>query len=128
MTASPVTIPADPDTVTVAALDGDGWIPYDLGDDLISGEPDTRMRLLRTTGVKTPIKQVAFFSSNPGTFHWDFANDEAFVLIEGHLAITMDTGQRYELRAGDAISLPAGHTGTCEVYEPSRKFTVVTSA
>jgi uncharacterized protein len=128
MTASPVTIPADPDTVTVAALDGDGWIPYDLGDDLISGEPDTRMRLLRTTGVKTPIKQVAFFSSNPGTFHWDFANDEAFVLIEGHLALTMDTGQRYELPAGDAISLPAGHTGTCEVYEPSRKFTVVTSA
>jgi len=26
-----------------------------------------------------------------------------------------------------AVTIPAGHTGTCEVYEPSRKFTVVTS-
>ena len=126
MTSTPV-IPTNPDTVTVASLDGDGWMPYDLGDTLISGEPDTQMKLLRTTGVKTPYKAVAFFSSQPGTFKWDFANDEAFVLIEGHLAIMFDTGERFELHAGDAISLPGGHTGTCEVYKPSRKFTVVTS-
>ena len=29
--------------------------------------------------------------------------------------------------AGDAVSIPAGHTGTCEGIEFSRKFTVVTS-
>ena len=127
MTTTQVTIPADPDTVAVASLDGEGWVPYDLGNDTLSGEPNTRMRLLRTAGVKTAYKAVAFFSSEPSTFKWEFANDEAFVLIEGHLAITLDTGERFEMSAGDAISIPAGHTGVCEVYEPSRKFTVVTS-
>jgi uncharacterized cupin superfamily protein len=126
-TASSTTVPTDVDSVSTASLDGDGWHPYDLGDDVVTGDPGTKAKLLRTVGVRTPTKVVAFFSAEPSTFHWHFVNDEAFVLLEGHLAITLDTGERFELRAGDAISLPAGHDGVCEVYAPSRKFTVVTS-
>ncbi|WP_144929480.1 MULTISPECIES: cupin domain-containing protein [unclassified Pseudomonas] len=38
---------------------------------------------------------------------------KAFVLIEGRIAITLDTGERFEMKAGDAVSVPAGHTGVC---------------
>jgi uncharacterized protein len=127
MTTTQMTLPANPDTVAVASLDDEGWVPYDLAKDTLSGEPNTQIRLLRTAGVKTAYQAVAFFSSEPATFNWEFVNDEAFVLIEGHLEIKLDTGERFEMHAGDAISIPAGHTGVCEVFEPSRKFTVVTS-
>lgn len=54
------------------------------------------MKLLRTVGTRTPYKAVAFFTAEPSKFHWRFENDENFVLHEGHLAITLDTGERYE--------------------------------
>jgi len=121
-------LPSPVDTVVQASLDTDqGWLDYPLGTDLIEGTPATKMKLLRTVGVKTPHKSVAFFTSQPGKFHWRFENDEAFVMLEGHISILMDTGERIEAKAGDAVSIPAGHTGICEVYEFSRKFTVVSS-
>ncbi len=115
-------------SISRASLDTpDGWLPYPLGDDVLEGQPDTRMKLLRTVGVKTPHKSVAFFTSQPAKFHWRFDNDEPFVLNEGKIVITMDDGERHEMGPGDAISIPAGRTGVCEVLEFSRKFTVVTS-
>lgn len=121
-------LPNPVDSVAQASLDAPaGWLDYPLGSDLIEGNPDPKMKLLRTVGVKTPHKSVAFFTSRPGKFHWRFDNDEAFVLLEGHIAIAMDTGERVELKAGDTVSTPAGHTGACEGFEFSRKFTVVTS-
>lgn len=128
MSASPKTLPANPDTTVLTSIDSaEGWMPYPLGDDVIEGAPHCTMKLLRTVGTRTPYKAVAFFTAQPSTFHWRFENDESFVLLEGHLAITLDTGERFEMHAGDAISVPGGHTGICEVFSPSRKFTVVTS-
>ncbi|MNE00442.1 Cupin domain protein [compost metagenome] len=127
MTARPK-LPNPIDSVALASLNTpEGWLEYPLGDDVLEGNPDTRMKLLRTVGVKTPYKAVAFFTSQPSKFDWRFENDEAFVLLEGRIAITMDTGERFEMTAGDGVSIPAGHTGVCEVLEFSRKFTVVTS-
>ncbi|WP_130928760.1 cupin domain-containing protein [Pseudomonas sp. Sample_20] len=115
-------------SVSTASLDApEGWLTYPIGDDVIAGDPAPQMKLLRTVGVKTPHKSVAFFTSNPGQFHWRFENDEAFVLLEGKIALTMDDGERFEMGPGDAVSIPAGRTGVCEVFEFSRKFTVVTS-
>ncbi|MFG2193347.1 cupin domain-containing protein [Streptomyces sp. NPDC048639] len=121
-------LPPDPDSVTTAALDRGGWSPYPLGEDVVEGEPDCRIKVLRTVGVRTPTKVVAFFTAEPSAFRWHFVNDEAFVLLEGRLTLTLDTGELYEMRAGDARSLPGGREGLCEVHEPSRKFTVVSSA
>lgn len=121
-------IPANPDTAIMANLDAPaGWMDYPLGDNLLDGTPGCRMKVLRTVGTKTAKKVVAFFTAEPSSFRWAFDNDEAFVLIEGHIAVTLDTGERFELKAGDALSVPGGHTGTCEVFMPSRKFTVVSS-
>jgi hypothetical protein len=47
MSAVPMTIPANPDTIAAKSLDDDGWIPYPLGDDVLSGEPNTEGALLR---------------------------------------------------------------------------------
>ena len=129
MSGSTIKLPTNPDTTVMASLDAaEGWLPYPLGDDVIEGEPNCTMKLLRTVGTRTPYKAVAFFTAQPSKFHWRFENDESFVLLEGHLAITLETGERFEMRAGDAISFPGGHVGICEIFEPSRKFTVVTSA
>jgi len=121
-------IPPNPGTITTASLDSpQGWMDYPLGADVIAGDPQCRAKVLRTVGTKTPYKAVSFFTAQPSRFQWRFDNDEAFVLLEGHIAITFDSGERMELRAGDAISVPGGRKGVCEVFAPSRKFTVVTS-
>jgi hypothetical protein len=65
-----VTIPADPDTIAAKSLDDDGWVPYPLGDDVISGEPNTHANILRTVGVKTPTLAASFFSADPSIFKW----------------------------------------------------------
>lgn len=121
-------IPPNPDTITQASLDSpQGWMDYPLWADVIAGDPKCRAKVLRTVGTVTPYKAVSFFTAQPSRFHWRFDNDEAFVLLEGHIAITFDSGERVELRAGDAISVPGGRQGVCEVFVPSRKFTVVTN-
>lgn len=121
-------VPTNPDmTVTASLNTPEGWMDYPLGDDIIAGDPRCRIKLLRTVGNKTAKKVVAFFTAEPSRFHWNFESDEAFVLLDGHIAITLDTGERFELKAGDAISFPGGHTGVCEVFAPSRKLTVVTN-
>ncbi|EIK51195.1 hypothetical protein [Pseudomonas aeruginosa] len=90
MNTRPV-LPNPINSVSRASLDTpEGWLAYPLGEDVIAGQPDTKMKLLRPVGVKTPHKSVAFFTSQPAKFHWRFDNDEAFVLIEGKIAITMD--------------------------------------
>lgn len=121
-------IPANPDTITTATLNSPkGWMAYPLGADVIEGDPQCTAKVLRTVGTVTPYKAVSFFTAQPSRFHWRFDNDEAFVMLEGHIAIAFDTGERVELKAGDAISVPGGRTGVCEVFAPSRKFTVVTN-
>ena len=121
-------IPPNPYTIVAASLDQpEGWVEYPLGADVIEGEPRCKAKILRTVGTVTPYKVASFFTSEPSKFHWKFDNDEAFVLLEGHIAIAFDTGERFELKAGDAISVPGGHSGICEVFVSSRKFTVVTN-
>ncbi len=121
-------LPADINATATAAIDAPaGWVDYPLGDDVIAGDPRCRMKLMRTAGAVTPCKRVAFFTAEPSTFHWRFDNDEAFVLLEGHIAITLDGDERVEMKAGDAVSIAGGRRGVCEVLAFSRKFTVVTN-
>ena len=51
MTTVQVTIPADPNTIAAKSLDDDDWVPYDLGDDVISGEPNTARLVLRRAPI-----------------------------------------------------------------------------
>jgi hypothetical protein len=56
MTTAQLMTPADPNAIAAKSLDDDGWIPYDLGDDVRSGEPNTH---------------ASFFAANPSRFNWN---------------------------------------------------------
>ena len=47
---------------------------------------------------------------------------EFCVLIEGRVRIESVTGEKHELRAGDAFVVPAGFEGIWEVIEPCKKW------
>jgi uncharacterized cupin superfamily protein len=47
------------------------------------------------------------------------------VLIEGRVRIESVTGEKHELRSGDAFVVPAGFDGTWEVVEPCKKWYAV---
>lgn len=122
------TLPKDPKSVVSADLNtAQGWSNYSLGDDVIDGDPNCRIKLLRTVGVSTQKHSASFFTAEPSKFVWKFDHDESFVLIEGHISITMNNGEKYDIKPGQALSIPGGSNGVCEVYVASRKFTVVTS-
>ncbi len=47
---------------------------------------------------------------------------EFCVIIEGRVRIESVTGEKHELRAGDAFVVPAGFEGIWEVTEPCKKW------
>ena len=62
------------------------------------------------------------WTSTAGKWRVRYTEHEFCVLIEGRMRIEAATGERYELRAGDAFIVPAGFEGTWEVVEPSKKW------
>ena len=48
--------------------------------------------------------------------------DEFCVLLAGRVVITPDGGSPQEFRAGDALAIPRGFTGTWDIREPLRKY------
>jgi uncharacterized cupin superfamily protein len=44
------------------------------------------------------------------------------VIIEGRVRIESVSGDKYELKAGDAFVVPAGFEGVWEVSEPCKKW------
>jgi len=122
------TLPKNPNSVVTADLNTQqGWTHYSLGDDVIDGDPNFQIKLLRTVGVSTHKNSVSFFTAEPSKFVWKFDHDESFVLLEGHISITMDSGEKYDIKPSQALSIPGGSNGVCEVFVASKKFTVVTS-
>jgi uncharacterized cupin superfamily protein len=109
------------------ADDVSGWADYPI-EQVIKGSPGARVKLLRTSSPRTPVHRVALISAEPSTFCYRFEYDEAFQLIRGHAVITLDTGERLELRSGDVACVPAGHDSIFEILEPSVKFVVVSGA
>lgn len=119
-------LPADLDSVVFSkAGESQGFVDYPI-ERVIEGQPRARIKVLRTRGMRTPVQHVALLSAEPSKFHYRFTYDEAFQIISGHLAISLDTGERVEMRAGDVVTIPAGHDSIFEIFEPSMKFVVVT--
>lgn len=123
------TIPVNPKDIASVSLDGPGWFPYPIPpEEIKEGEPACEVKILRTVGVSTPILRAAFFSAEPSTFTWEFSQDETFVILEGTISVEFESGEKFDLEPNDALSVSAGSNATFVVHEPSRKFTVVTSA
>lgn len=128
MSATVPTIPADPQQIVSAGLEGPGWMPYPISpEDTVDGEPECEFKLLRTVGVSTPTLRTAFFSAQPSKFDWAFPEDETFVILDGTVSVKSEGGEPFDLGPNDAISVSAGSKATFTIHEPSTTFTVVTS-
>jgi uncharacterized protein len=62
------------------------------------------------------------WTSTTGKWRVRYTEHEFCVLIEGRVRIESITGEKHEMRAGDAFVVPAGFEGTWEVAEPSKKW------
>ena len=63
-----------------------------------------------------------FWTSTAGKWRVRYTETEFCVLIEGRMRIESLSGERHDMRAGDAFVVPAGFEGTWEVLEPCKKW------
>jgi len=128
--AKPVSSPHNPAAIVTLEADDDpgspGWIGIEL--DTVAGNANCRVRRLRSEGAVTKVHRAALFTAQPCTFHWNFDNDESWIVLSGRATVTFDTGVVLELVPGTIASVAAGRSSTWVVHAPIRKFLVVSSA
>ena len=92
---------------------------------LVSGNPQ------RTTWLHYENASKEFSSgiwaSEPGSWRIEFGpnEEEFFSIIEGLARVHDENGEVVEVRAGEALVIPAGFKGQFEVVEPVKKYFVV---
>jgi uncharacterized cupin superfamily protein len=85
------------------------------------GEPvsRTRGRLLHRNA--DGANETGVWVCTPGRWRCAVERAEFCQFLAGHCVYTADSGERLEIRGGDAAYFPAGWTGVCEVLETVRK-------
>ena len=68
------------------------------------------------------------WTSSAGKWRIRYTENEFCVILEGRSRIESSSGERCEVRAGDAFVVPAGFEGTWEVLEPSKKWYAIFEA
>ena len=63
-----------------------------------------------------------------GKWRVRYTEHELCVLIEGRVRLESVSGEKHELRAGDAFVVPAGFRGHWEVAEPCKKWYAIFEA
>lgn len=96
---------------------------------LIDGEQVGEADTLRDEGSRGNAHEACFWRTHaPAQYEYFFSGDESFYVLEGSVTIElMETGERVELRAGDAASFPMGTRSIWTFGEPFKKFTVISS-
>lgn len=83
------------------------------------GEPVASTRCIsdeRTDGVEAGI-----WECSPGRWRRQIVQQEFCHFISGHCTFTPDGGEPIEIRAGDALMMPANTTGIWDIQETVRK-------
>src|ERR1700690_1189656 len=62
------------------------------------------------------------WTSTAGKWRVRYTEHEFCVIIEGRMRIESVSGEKHELKAGDAFVVPAGFEGVWEVSEPCKKW------
>ena len=62
------------------------------------------------------------WTSTAGKWRVRYTEHEFCVIIEGRVRVESVTGEKHDLRAGDAFVVPAGFEGVWEVTEPCKKW------
>ena len=79
----------------------------------------TRGILLYRAAEKYP--EAGLWECSPGKWACRVDRDEFCHFLAGRCVYTHESGDRTEIRGGDAAFFPAGWNGTCEVIETVRK-------
>jgi len=79
----------------------------------------TRGILLYRGAEKYP--EAGLWECTPGSWECRVGRDEFCHFLAGRCVYTHESGERTEIRGGDAAVFPAGWNGTCEVFETVRK-------
>lgn len=109
--------------------DTNGWFPYpENPDDKISGEPQVKINMFRSTGDLTPVHRAMLLSIEPSEFRYRFIGDESWIVLEGHVTITLEDGEVVDMKKDDLVSIKGGRNSVWVVHEHFVKFVVVTSA
>jgi uncharacterized cupin superfamily protein len=89
-------------------------------ENILAGIPRTRV----SNQYTEPTQQFfcGIWTSTAGKWRVRYTEHEFCVIIEGRVRIESVTGEKHELRAGDAFVVPAGFEGIWEVTEPCKKW------
>lgn len=94
--------------------------------DVVDGTQVGEYRQLEPGAGSANLLDASLWRSDPATYEYEFATDEAFHVIEGAVAIELpETGETVELKAGDVAYFRAGTKSVWEITEPFKKFVVM---
>ena len=90
---------------------------------ILAGIPRTRV----SNQYVDPTHQLfcGLWTSTSGKWRVRYTEHEFCVLIEGRVRIESISGEKHDLRAGEAFVVPAGFEGIWEVVEPCKKWYAV---
>ena len=95
-------------------------------DNILAGIP--RARASNQYSEPTQQFYCGLWTSTMGKWRVRYTEHEFCVLIEGRVRIESASGEKHEMRAGDAFVVPAGFDGTWEVVEAPLAPTLSTRA
>jgi uncharacterized cupin superfamily protein len=102
-------------------VDAEGFEP-----DIIDGTQVGESHGLEPEAAAMNQLDVGIWRSDPATYDYLFATDEAFHVIEGAATIELpDTGERIDVKAGDIAYFRAGTRSVWTITEPFKKFVVI---
>ena len=89
-------------------------------ENILAGIPRTRVSNQYTDASGEFF--CGIWTSTAGKWRVRYTEHEFCVIIEGRVRIESVSGEKHELKAGDAFVVPAGFEGVWEVSEPCKKW------
>ena len=102
-------------------VEGGGYEPF-----VIDGIQVGEYRRIRPEGRGADTLDAGLWRSEPATYDYFFATDEAFHVLDGAVTIELpDSGETLDLRTGDIGYFKAGTRSVWTISERFKKFVVV---
>jgi uncharacterized cupin superfamily protein len=121
---------ASNDLIFSSSIDADDFTYWDieeLGVEVIEGDPNLHVAVLRDTSGQ----DGAFFSgigrTDPSTFSYTFAGDETFHVLEGEVSVSVKGAGTIDLGPGDVASFAKGGESEWVIKTPMKNFFVLSS-
>jgi uncharacterized protein len=107
----------------VDRVDAKGFEP-----EMIDGAQVGEVHQIEPSGGSASRLDVSLWRSDPGTYDYLFAGDEAFHVVEGAATVELtDSGETIELKPGDLAYFSAGTRSVWTITEPFKKFVVISN-